>query len=171
MKKSIVFAGLAVAAVFAAGCGPKLSQEPLSPKEQQWKDFIEAEYPSWESPERWPTSARYDEAYTPAELQRMSTTSQPAVVEPLDIPAEDLIPEYQYEEDFVEEEYVEEETAAPAEVVYTVQKGDTLSAIALKYYGNAGQWKQILEANPVLDGKPNKIRIGQELIIPNPTRM
>ena len=65
----------------------------------------------------------------------------------------------------------EEPPAEAAETVtYKVQKGDTLSAISLRFYGSAGQWKKILDANPALNGNPNKIRVGQSLTIPDPSR-
>ena len=52
------------------------------------------------------------------------------------------------------------------DIVYTVQSGDTLSHIALRYYGSAGRgsYMKIAEANGIAD--PNKIRVGQQLKIP-----
>ena len=47
---------------------------------------------------------------------------------------------------------------------YTVRKGDTLSHIALRYYGNANKWKPIQTANAIKN--PNLILVGQKLIIP-----
>jgi len=53
----------------------------------------------------------------------------------------------------------------PAE--HTVQPGDTLSAIALKYYGNAALWPEIFKANKSIIGNdPGKIFVGQKLHIP-----
>lgn len=56
------------------------------------------------------------------------------------------------------------------DVVYTVKAGDTLSHIALRYYGSAGKasYMKIAEANGLAD--PNKIRVGQQLKIPGTTR-
>lgn len=49
---------------------------------------------------------------------------------------------------------------------YTVQKGDTLSAIAKKHYGDANKYPQVFEANkPMLDS-PDKIYPGQVLRLP-----
>jgi nucleoid-associated protein YgaU len=55
------------------------------------------------------------------------------------------------------------------DVVYTVVSGDTLSHIALRYYGSAGKaaYMKIAEANGLAD--PNKIRVGQRLKIPGTT--
>ncbi len=55
---------------------------------------------------------------------------------------------------------------APAAQKYTVQAGDTLSKIAKHFYGNAGAYMKIFEANRDRLQDPNKIRVGQELIIP-----
>lgn len=52
---------------------------------------------------------------------------------------------------------------------YTVQPGDTLSAIALRAYGNAAEhyWHKIYKANKdVIGDDPNLIRPGQQLDIP-----
>ncbi len=50
---------------------------------------------------------------------------------------------------------------------HVVQSGDTLSAIALKYYGNAALWTEIHKANFDVIGKDaSKIFPGQELKIP-----
>ncbi len=56
------------------------------------------------------------------------------------------------------------------DVVYTVKSGDTLSHIALHYYGSAGKgaYMKIAESNGLAD--PNKIRVGQRLKIPGTTR-
>ena len=65
---------------------------------------------------------------------------------------------------------VEAEPAPPAEVAvqtYTVVSGDTLSAIAQRYYGNAGAYMRIFEANRDKLNDPNLIFPGQELVIPN----
>ncbi|MBL8878207.1 MAG: LysM peptidoglycan-binding domain-containing protein [Phycisphaerales bacterium] len=49
---------------------------------------------------------------------------------------------------------------------YIVKKGDTLSEIAQKMYGDAGQYKKILNANRKTIKDPKKLRVGQKLIIP-----
>ncbi len=53
----------------------------------------------------------------------------------------------------------------PAE--YTVAGGDSLSAIAKKFYDDASQWPAIWKANKETIGDdPNRIRPGQVLTIP-----
>jgi len=50
---------------------------------------------------------------------------------------------------------------------HTVEKGDTLGKIAKQYYGKAGAYMKIFEANSNILKDPNVIFPDQELIIPN----
>ena len=56
--------------------------------------------------------------------------------------------------------------ATPAANMYTVKKGDTLSAIAKAEYGDANKYPVIFEANKPMLKDPNKIYPGQVLRIP-----
>lgn len=47
---------------------------------------------------------------------------------------------------------------------YTVKPGDTLWAIAQKYLGSGTKWREIAEANNIVD--PRKLKVGQRLVIP-----
>jgi nucleoid-associated protein YgaU len=50
---------------------------------------------------------------------------------------------------------------------YTVAAGDTLSAIAKKFYDDAGAYMKIYEANKAVIGdNPDLIQPGMELVIP-----
>lgn len=49
---------------------------------------------------------------------------------------------------------------------HTVERGDTLSAIAKKFYGNANAYPKIFEANTPMLKHPDKIYPGQLLRIP-----
>jgi nucleoid-associated protein YgaU len=49
---------------------------------------------------------------------------------------------------------------------HDVVRGDTLSAIAKTYYGNAGKYMAIFEANKPMLSHPDKIYPGQKLRIP-----
>lgn len=51
-------------------------------------------------------------------------------------------------------------------VLYTVRSGDTLSAISQRYYGDAGRYNEIFEANRPMLSDPNLIYPGQVLRIP-----
>lgn len=50
---------------------------------------------------------------------------------------------------------------------YTVQRGDSLSAISIKFYGVIGQYATIFDANRGLLSSPDHIRVGQRLVIPH----
>ena len=50
--------------------------------------------------------------------------------------------------------------------VRRVQPGDTLSKISKQFYGSANQYMKIFEANRNQLTDPDKIRVGQQLIIP-----
>lgn len=49
---------------------------------------------------------------------------------------------------------------------HIVRRGDTLSEISVTYYGSAGQWHKIFEANRQTIADPDKLTPGQKLIIP-----
>lgn len=50
--------------------------------------------------------------------------------------------------------------------VYTVRKGDTLSAIAQRHYGKASRWRVIFDANRDQIDNPDLIHPGQVLKLP-----
>ncbi len=54
----------------------------------------------------------------------------------------------------------------PEAQYHDVVRGDTLSAIAKKYYGDAGKYPKIFEANKPMLSNPDKIYPGQKLRIP-----
>jgi nucleoid-associated protein YgaU len=56
--------------------------------------------------------------------------------------------------------------AAPEAQFHDVAKGDTLSAIARKFYGDANKYNAIFEANRPMLSHPDKIYPGQKLRIP-----
>jgi len=61
---------------------------------------------------------------------------------------------------------LEAKKKAPEAQMHTVVAGDTLSKIAKKYYGNAGKYPVIFEANQPMLKDPDKIYPGQVLRIP-----
>lgn len=60
----------------------------------------------------------------------------------------------------------EPKNITPAGKTYTVVKGDSLSKIAKREYGDPGKWRQIFEANRDIIENPDLIEPGQNLIIP-----
>ena len=57
-------------------------------------------------------------------------------------------------------------STAPAAKTYTVKKGDSLWAIAAKYYGKGSDYSKIASANTDKISNPNLIYPGQVLILP-----
>ena len=56
--------------------------------------------------------------------------------------------------------------STPAARTYTVQAGDSLSKISKQFYGDATKYMKIFEANKDKLADPDKIKAGQELVIP-----
>jgi nucleoid-associated protein YgaU len=65
----------------------------------------------------------------------------------------------------VDEDIAVRQSSAPAKY-HTVASGDTLSAIAKKFYGDANKYQTIFEANKPMLKHPDKIYPGQSLRIP-----
>ena len=61
---------------------------------------------------------------------------------------------------------LETKKKAPESQMHTVVSGDSLSKIAKKYYGDAGKYPVIFEANKPMLKDPDKIYPGQVLRIP-----
>ena len=57
-------------------------------------------------------------------------------------------------------------STAPTASTHTVAKGETLWALAAKYYGSGAQYVRIYNANTNQISNPNKINVGQVLTIP-----
>jgi nucleoid-associated protein YgaU len=60
-----------------------------------------------------------------------------------------------------------DEDEPPTERYHMVSAGDTLGHIAQKYYGKAGDYMKIFEANRNILDDPNLIKVGQKLKIPD----
>lgn len=50
---------------------------------------------------------------------------------------------------------------------YTVERGDTLSYLALRHYGDPFKWEKIYDANKETMKNPDYIYVGQRIIIPS----
>lgn len=57
-------------------------------------------------------------------------------------------------------------TSATDHQLHHVASGDTLSALAKKYYGDASKYHRIFDANRDQLNDPDKIQVGQKLKIP-----
>jgi N-acetylmuramoyl-L-alanine amidase len=47
---------------------------------------------------------------------------------------------------------------------YRIQRNDTFSSIARRFYGDSRYWIVLQRANPDLD--PRRLQIGQEILVP-----
>lgn len=68
-----------------------------------------------------------------------------------------------------EGDIIEKEPVKTEPVYYTVVRGDTLWAIAIKYYGKGADYQKIVAANKDIIKNPDLIYPGQRFLIPNPT--
>ncbi|QDZ40262.1 LysM peptidoglycan-binding domain-containing protein [Euhalothece natronophila Z-M001] len=50
---------------------------------------------------------------------------------------------------------------------YTIERGDTLTGIARRFYGDTGSLELITSKNPQLEGQLNELEIGEVIFIPN----
>lgn len=50
---------------------------------------------------------------------------------------------------------------------YTVKSGDTLSKISKQFYGDANEYMRIFYANRNQLKDPDKIQVGQQLVVPS----
>lgn len=97
-------------------------------------------------------------------VKRTQTTVQPAVVEPPALPEMPPVVDVEPEPVVFPEPIVAPipQTPSSAQNVYVVQSGDSLSKIAVRH---GIRQSEIIELNGIAD--PNKIRIGQKLILPD----
>jgi nucleoid-associated protein YgaU len=58
-------------------------------------------------------------------------------------------------------------TARPSPQTYRVAEGDSLSSIATAFYGDAGLWQRLAEANRERLPNPDRMRVGLLLVIPD----
>ena len=56
--------------------------------------------------------------------------------------------------------------AAKGGKTHVVQKGETLSSIARKCYGDSNRWKEIWEANKSAVPNKDQLKVGTKLVIP-----
>ena len=155
-KYLLVFSGMI--SLLIAGCGPDLARTNYGPEEQQWKDYIQKSYNTWQPP---PTPAPYSEntvsqtAASTIDIVPPAATSDIVVTDTVTVTPSTPAP------------VISSPAAAiPAESTYTVKKGDTLWSIAQKIYGEGSKWTDIKEANKAMLGTSNSLKAGMVLQIP-----
>jgi nucleoid-associated protein YgaU len=141
-----------VLAAVVSGCtSTELSQTPLSPAESQWAEYMSYSYPQWKPPRTVPPSSN-------------AVTGETIVIqEPLPVP-ETLTPAEQAPAPLAPVKDLEKKTVEAQK--YTIQKGDTLSMIAKKLYGQASKWNVILDANKDKISDAGKLKVGMTIDIP-----
>lgn len=145
------------------GCrGPRLATGEMSPEQKTWVEDLRRWHPGWNAPFISPLRSRQSKPIVGQ--SRQVATPSPTAIPPR---AYDRQPNEETSVDeiiFVPVEN-EEDQAAPQQH-YTVKKGDTLTRIANRFYGDASQWKRIWAANRHVLTSPDKLRPGQVLSIP-----
>lgn len=68
--------------------------------------------------------------------------------------------------DGVEVRMVQRADKTVEHMFYTVNSGDSLGAIAVKFYGDVSRYTTIYDANRSLLSSPDRLRVGQRLVIP-----
>ena len=73
----------------------------------------------------------------------------------------------QVEQEQISELIVNKQTeSVKTQTFHVVHEGETLSDISYRYYGSAGKWRRILDANRGVIKDENKLKPGTKLIIP-----
>ncbi|MCF7854769.1 MAG: LysM peptidoglycan-binding domain-containing protein [Candidatus Pacebacteria bacterium] len=152
------------------GCqGPRLARRPLTPEQQAWAEAMQKWHPDWKQPYLAPV--RYGRQYGAADKTAVPVDGNiPATTEQrLLPPVADFSTDQggTGEDDFVLVPLNEQGQEMPEqETVYTVQKGDTLSHIAVNLYGRPGAWRDIYAANRDVLSSPDDLSPGLQLTIP-----
>ena len=193
MDKVVMFAGAAGAAVLFVGC-VDLAQTPYGSEEARWQQVIRENYSGYEAPRTAPPATVDNVSPRLIEEEQLrngqAATDPDAVKEASDDPSATVdkaadgsaAAEAKESSDGPKAEEKKDETstakadepksdaAKAAEPVkgddYVVVAGDTLGGIAKKFYGDARRYDIILNANPQLNGNPDKLRLGMKLVIP-----
>ena len=179
-------AGCSLLLLLLSGCGPELAQTQLGAEEEQWQTQIQASYSSWQPPRSAPPatfdnrSADYKPVAKTTEdveltVEKAADAPEAPAPDTVGIPGNDVKTEAAPEVQTAEKPEVKTEKAeaacypAPAAATeeYVVQKGDTISKLAQKFYGDGRKYMPIIKANEaVLKGNPNRIYPGMKLAIP-----
>ena len=156
--KSVFFTILGfVTIVIVAGCAPELAKTKYGTAEQQWKSYIGKSYREWEPPST-PPPINGENGFVVQE----DRTSIEIVPEPTNV--EGSLPQLEKLDNAENQHGIDANLDLPT--TYTVQKGDTLWAIAYKFYKNGKAWRAVQDANKDLLPTPDNLKAGMVLSIP-----
>lgn len=195
MKKVLAsVCGGAVLVVLLAGCDPHLAQIPSGTQEELWYRQLKSNYSSF-TPPRNPAPAAYSPNYNTRQNSPGVPADDPekAVDNAADggkvTNLEDAAPQPQKDEK-AEKKTLQEPAVVQADKkdpavkdapqpngaaaqgseaegkIYIVKSGDTLGAIAKKFYGKASLEDVIFRANSKVLKDRNTLSIGMRLVIP-----
>jgi len=162
----VVGLGLAAGAVVWVATRPSMSPEARMPQNQQAPAPAVQTLPPKEPNEQRPVSVipRSPEPNVPPQ---QPAPSAPQVTPPVETPPREAVVAAEKPAEGVSDSTVHEQSEKiETQRFYIVRRGDTLSKISMTYYGSAGQWRKILEANKQTLTNPDKLTPGQKLIIP-----
>ena len=152
MKTGLVILG-GLLLIGSFGCAPRLAQTQLGSEEEVWQGHIKKSYPAWKAPQTTPP--------TVAGNVVMETSDDIDIV----VETDTIVLEQPKTSEIAPTPTAAPETPAASQT-YTVQKGDTLSAISVKMYSTSREVGRILEANRGIIKDKNRISPGMTLVIP-----
>lgn len=182
----------ALTALLLSSCTPDLAETSYGEKENEWQNYIQKSYPAWRAPKTLPPIKKekitgpfdeFSQKEDAVTVEENVTVTEPVVENgPVKESITTVIPEKGGKEIILTDDITVEgvgpavppkvEAAAKTVVppaapkTYKVQKNDTLSGIAKKVYGDGRKYGIILKANKDILPKPNKLKPGMELRIP-----
>jgi len=154
--------GLAAGAVVWVATRPSMSPEARMRQDQQ------AAPPVQSAPPQEPNE-QHAVSVIPRSPEPNLPPQQPVppAAPPVETPSREPVVAADKPAENVPDSTVHEQTEKiEAQKFYIVRRGDTLSKISVTYYGSAGQWRKIFEANKQIIANPDKLTPGQKLIIP-----
>ncbi len=158
MKTGLVIIG-GMLLLGSFGCAPRLAQTQLGDEELRWQKHIKKSYPAWKPPQTAPPAIAGNIAPVANnnDVDIVLETEMKTVTEP----------EALYNEAASSTSIPLTPTTPVKSKSYTVQKGDTLSAISVKMYNTSNEVERIIGANRDIIKDKNKIHPGMILVIPN----
>ncbi len=173
--RALVIAGLVGCMMATTGCRNKLAMQQLTPQQEQWAQQMDGYHWKWRLPYQAPVrevgSGQASLDYAPAS----QPGRPPAAAGGGGVMLPDLMPlpglgvergDAGMGDGFVIVPFTDSARPAAGDQTYKVAKGDTLSKIAVKFYGHSNAWKRIYDANRDKLPNPDRLVVGTVLTIP-----